>query len=322
MMKKLKLKRNAVKFLILVPCLILVVWYSLVMSINIYNKRLIKENYETELVNHGYTLDEAKELINIFDNDKLDMVLVYNVNSDIINLAKEKYFIFNNLERYLNYLNNNNNLSLKEIVALVNVNRDYEEYNYDLESDTSLHSKILVNKYYKLNESYVPEDLITINSEYADSIKITKEAYLAFDKMWNEMNKKGLNLKIISGYQSYLDQEKLYKENIEINKTETLKKIAQAGYAESQTGLSIKLSTLDDNLEFKDTEEYKWLKDNAYLYGFIERYPKNKENITGFKEDASYFRYVGKKIAQAIYKEKITFDEYYAYYIEKTKLNS
>ena len=72
---------------------------------------------------------------------------------------------------------------------------------------------------------------------------------------------------------------------------------------------------------FKNTEDYEWLMNNAYKYGFILRYPEGKENITGYDFESWHYRYVGKEVAKFIYENEITFDEYYAYYIEAQKKN-
>ena len=69
--------------------------------------------------------------------------------------------------------------------------------------------------------------------------------------------------------------------------------------------------------DFEKTEEYKWLLDNSYKYGFILRYPKEKENITKIDYESWHFRYVGVEAATIIHDEKISFEEYYAYYVEK-----
>lgn len=69
-------------------------------------------------------------------------------------------------------------------------------------------------------------------------------------------------------------------------------------------------------LTFKDSEAYSWLKENAHNYGFIERYPEGKENITGYNPEAWHWRYVGTEVAKIIHDENITFDEYYAFYVE------
>ena len=67
---------------------------------------------------------------------------------------------------------------------------------------------------------------------------------------------------------------------------------------------------------FENTNEFKWLNNNAYKYGFILRYPKGKESITGYAYESWHYRYVGIDVAKQIHEEDITFDEYYAYYIE------
>ena len=67
---------------------------------------------------------------------------------------------------------------------------------------------------------------------------------------------------------------------------------------------------------FEKTDEFKWLQNNAYKYGFILRYPKDKEDITGYSYESWHYRYVGKDVATKIKKLGITFDEYYAYFIE------
>ena len=66
---------------------------------------------------------------------------------------------------------------------------------------------------------------------------------------------------------------------------------------------------------FENTEEYKWLQESAYKYGFIMRYPKDKEYITGYVFESWHYRYVGIEIATYIYENNITYEEYYAYYL-------
>ena len=68
---------------------------------------------------------------------------------------------------------------------------------------------------------------------------------------------------------------------------------------------------------FTDSEAYKWLKENAYKYGFIERYPEGKTYLTGYNPESWPWRYVGLEAAKTMHDEDITFDEYYAFYVEK-----
>ena len=93
---------------------------------------------------------------------------------------------------------------------------------------------------------------------------------------------------------------------------------ARAGHSEHQTGLSLDIFSKTDTTtsNFKNSLAYTWLTNNAYKYGFIERYPENKEDITGFSAEAWHWRYVGVDAATYIHENDITFDEYYAYYLE------
>jgi len=63
----------------------------------------------------------------------------------------------------------------------------------------------------------------------------------------------------------------------------------------------------------ENSEAVDWVKNNEYLYGFILRYPKGKEDITGYKYESWHIRYVGVNVATNIYSENITLEEYYDY---------
>ena len=92
---------------------------------------------------------------------------------------------------------------------------------------------------------------------------------------------------------------------------------ARPGHSEHQTGLAIDLAAFNSNLNnFEETKEYEWVKDNAHLYGFILRYPKGKEHITGYMFEPWHYRYVGTKVAKEIYEMDITFDEYYELFLK------
>ena len=73
---------------------------------------------------------------------------------------------------------------------------------------------------------------------------------------------------------------------------------------------------IDTNV-FSNSDEYSWVKENAHLYGFIMRYPKGKEYITGYKYESWHYRYVGVDIATYIYENDITYDEYYVRFLAK-----
>ena len=75
------------------------------------------------------------------------------------------------------------------------------------------------------------------------------------------------------------------------------------------------ISDLRNN--FEESDAFKWLQDNAYKYGFILRYPKDLEYLTGYNYESWHYRYVGIEAATYIHENNITYDEYYAYFIEK-----
>jgi D-alanyl-D-alanine carboxypeptidase len=91
--------------------------------------------------------------------------------------------------------------------------------------------------------------------------------------------------------------------------TERDKVSARAGHSEHQTGLAVDINDLEQT--FEDTQEGRWLAINSYQYGFILRYPKGKEHITGYDYEPWHFRYLGLELARDVYRSNLTYDEYY-----------
>lgn len=225
-----------------------------------------------------------------------------------------------NLDRYIKYKENNPNLKTIDIVTRVNLNLDKKDYTNVVESEHLNSTNILINKHIYLREDYIPDNLVKINPKYTVSTKyLVNEANNSLEKMIEDINKDNLNIRIISAYRSYSYQKDLYdnyvsKDGIKLADTYS----ARPGYSEHQTGLVIDIDSIKTSYEqFEFTNEFKWMQKNSYKYGFILRYPKNKENITGFIYESWHYRYVGKEIAKYIYDNNITFDEYYIRFIEK-----
>ena len=128
----------------------------------------------------------------------------------------------------------------------------------------------------------------------------------------------GYKLIVNSSYRSYEEQKEIYdKYSSWYGEDDADKKAARAGYSEHQTGLAVDIqSYCSQKKEFDECEEFTWLTNNAYKYGFILRYPKNKEYLTGYNYEPWHYRYVGKKVSKYIHDNNITFDEYYAYYVK------
>ena len=160
---------------------------------------------------------------------------------------------------------------------------------------------IVVNKKYGLSKDYT----------YQNNKQMFDKATNAFNKMQQDAQKDGINLYIISRYRSYSLQKWLYdKYKSESKDVDTFS--AKAGYSEHQTGLAFDLNdsktSVRDSFEF--TDAYKWLKENAYKYGFILRYPEKSSKKTGVENETDHFRYVGKDVAKEIYLKNWVFEDY------------
>ena len=148
---------------------------------------------------------------------------------------------------------------------------------------------------------------------------ITLNMSEAFKEMFEAAKDDGMHIWVRSPYRSYQTQNILYESYASedgYDKADTYS--ARPGYSEHQTGLAVDVVADDNSLaNFENTKEFTWIKNNAYKYGFIMRYPKDKEYITGYMYESWHYRYVGKEIAKEIYDKGLTFEEYYAYYVEK-----
>lgn len=190
--------------------------------------------------------------------------------------------------------------------------------------------EILVNKENLLDINYEPNDLIETDQnennfhDFSDpTLKPTISAsiYPFFLEMQRDMKELGLNIIIDSGYRSSAYQQRILDERIEeIGLEEAIKMVAPPGSSEHQTGLAFDIAILKNGVyteeTLEDDPEVLWLKDNAFKYGFILRYPKGKESVTKYNYEPWHYRYVGKRLANIIKSNDITLEEYY---IDKEK---
>lgn len=180
------------------------------------------------------------------------------------------------------------------------------------EIETSL---ILVNKENPLDSSYKPSNLVKPNIPFVDSANddekfMKSESAKAIEELFNSAEQEGIKLLGMSAYRSYDSQKDIYYNRIRhVGKIEADRYVAKPGKSEHQTGLAIDV-TNKGRWFVKSTEEAQWLSENAHNYGFIIRYPENKEDITGVAYEPWHIRYVGKETAKKIYENKITFEEF------------
>lgn len=228
---------------------------------------------------------------------------------------KISYFKMENLDRYISYKNKNRDLSDEQIIKDVNMDLDKKQYE-DMHETINLNKiNILVNKHNYLKEDYVPENLKSLSSTYAlSNMKMVEEAANAFESLSKDASKENYKIIAMSTYRSYEYQVDLYNKYVKSDGKDAADTYSgRPGNSEHQTGLAVDVyNQTETYTNFEKTEEYDWMQENAYKYGFILRFPKDKENETGYEFESWHYRYVGKDIAKYIHKHNITLEEYIA----------
>ena len=179
----------------------------------------------------------------------------------------------------------------------VTVNKKSNEYSNtnNVTEPTYIKGILIVNKKYALPSTYNPGNNPT--------------ALAAFNNMKAEASKSGLTLFILSGFRSYQSQVGLYNRYVSrygVQIADTFS--ARPGHSEHQTGLTFDVNSVEDSFAY--TAEGKWLAANCHRFGFIIRYPKGKESITGYQYEPWHIRYVGVDVATSIYNSGICLEEY------------
>lgn len=299
-------------------CIFILLIILSIIGIKQYNNYKYKQTYEYKFLEKEYTLEQYKTLSSKLNNNELEIILSKDKNNTIVNLVKEKYFMFKNLDRYLAYQEKNDNKKLNEIVSLVNVNRDKDYYKDLVNTDTTKGTSMLVNKYHALTKDYQASDIIKTSATYSyANNELNREAYEAYKNLAEAAKTDGYTILILSSYRDYDYQDKLWNQRKQSYGTRKADEYAaRAGSSEHETGYAIDVADYHDkNDSFKDTESYQWMLNNSYKYGFILRYPEGKEDITGYKFESWHYRYLGIDLATKVYNEGITFDEYYEFYL-------
>ncbi len=161
---------------------------------------------------------------------------------------------------------------------------------------------LLANKIYPLPSTFAPEE--------------NPEARQALNQMLEAAKQQGFDLVAFSGYRSFEYQTTLYNNYVNRDGQAAADRYsARPGYSEHQTGLAFDIGERGKEdvwltEEFGETPAGQWLFAHAQEYGFILRFPQNKEEITGYMYESWHYRYVGKDVAKEIAKQSITLEEY------------
>ena len=250
------------------------------------------------------------------ENEKVELSPKEKKLLQLKNIHKKiDYFNDSYLNRYIYYQENNPTLSTKQVIKDVNMNLDLIHYEDKIPARNLNNKFILVNKYYYLEEDYVPNDLEELNKQYAlNNMKMVKDAKEAFETMSKDAKKEGLKIIAMSTYRDYAYQTTLYNNYVKQDGKEAADTYSgRPGFSEHQTGYAVDVYNDDESYtNFHLTKEFKWMQEHAKEYGFILRFPKGKENETGYQYESWHYRYVGLEAATYITEKNITFEEYYA----------
>lgn len=198
----------------------------------------------------------------------------------------------------------------------------------------------LINNDNHLSRWYIPNDLVIVDENEKNfhgyshpemKPMVSKKVLISFLKLQRDALKDGYNIIIDSGYRSYDYQDKLWNEFFkeyynqvkgknDVEKTKiafelTSKRVAIPGASEHQSGLAFDFACFRNGIytdEIENSSESVWMNDNAYKYGFILRYPKGKESITGYNFEPWHYRYVGYPVSLEFFDGKYkTLEEYH-----------
>lgn len=198
--------------------------------------------------------------------------------------------------------------------SLMLLNNDYElpeDFQWDL-------------VYWKNGESV---DALSLNSPEYDSVDaVDRAAYQPLKDMFAAAEKAGVPLELVSAYRSISLQDRLFTRSVNSYMNQGYSKqqaIEKANYARTFSGTSEHNTGLGFDIlqkgsyyltsQFENTEQFKWLMENAEDYGFILRYQKDKIDITGIMYEPWHFRYVGVEHAQKINELGFCLEEYIEY---------
>lgn len=173
-------------------------------------------------------------------------------------------------------------------------------------------------------ENPIPSGYSPVLSEIADNYFLEKNACCAMKNLMNEAMKCGIRICIFSAYRSSSYQQKLFDEETTLYTeqgfsydeavSKAMESVAMPYTSEHNAGLAADLSSPElfgqTTTAFDKTRQFEWLNKNCCKFGYILRYPKGKEHITGIMYEPWHYRYVGNPHAEIIERENITLEEY------------
>ena len=165
----------------------------------------------------------------------------------------------------------------------------------------------------KENGATYVDDILIVNKKYhlpaTYNFGVDKTAKEKFEQMRKAALKDNIGLRIVSSYRSYNTQAAIFNKNFNLHGAYVANRFsAKPGESEHQSGLAFDINQA--NRSFVGTKEAQWLQENCYKFGFIIRYPRGKENITGYVYEPWHIRYVGENVAKEIFESGLCLEEY------------
>lgn len=292
---------------------------------NVFNKEYLDEyeditytpkndilNIVNTLISNGYKAEEINLIIENLSDININKLLTLDYQNlkgyyEIKNLNVDK------IDKY-NAYKNEKNISLEDAVTQVNIGLNNDYYTEIVEVDNPDDLLVLVNKYRALPSDYEPDDLVSLSN--GSQFKLRKVAAEAYEKLILYAKENGVEVLPFSGYRSYSTQKVIYNNHVNNNGRERADTYsARPGHSEHQLGLAVDIRSKDYELKRLTPDDAKWINKNCSEFGFIVRYTKEDEFITGYMEETWHLRYVGKEVAKKVMSLGITFDEYYDLYL-------
>lgn len=294
-----------------------------------YKEKYLKNYVKITFVKQKHLIENINKLLDKgYSNSDVSIIITHGNDNDVTEFAKRervKYleefyeYSFAKIKYYDRYLKYTDETGEDERTSIIHVNLNMDKVEYEDAIEINKFSyDMLINKYNFVNEKFEPDDLISIPKEYSDEkMMANRVAVNALVQLIESAKIDGYEIEINSAYRSYQDQidiiefyRKWYGDNYVNNY------VARAGFSEHQSGLAFDLGS-STSKTFLQSKEYKWMQENAHKYGFIIRFYKKVESITGYKSEPWHYRYVGKEIATYIHDHDISFEEYYAMFLDK-----
>jgi D-alanyl-D-alanine carboxypeptidase len=203
----------------------------------------------------------------------------------------------------------------------VNANQSLVFDRSRLPTDVASSLWAVVNKGRALPSTYTPDNLVVPDvplrlSGGVNEMHLREEAAKALAEMFSSAKAQNIDLMLASGYRSYFDQVAVYNSYVAqsgVAKADTFS--ARPGLSEHQTGLAADVEPVSRNCEveqcFENTKEGQWLAANAYKFGFIIRYQKTTENLTGYEYEPWHVRYVGLDLAAELQTSGQTMEQFF-----------